>query len=535
MKSRKWLVKFLVTATILALLMTGCAKQETTPKEAPKILHRAFSYGGDPGTLDPIQANRIGPMTVIMGLFDGLVVYDPMEKKIIPDIAEKWDVASDGKTFTFYLRKGVKFHNGREVEAKDFKYSFERILAPGNASPFVGRYKDIVGAQEMLDGKVKELAGVTVPDKYTLKIALTRPNPIFLMTLTGTSASVVPREEVEKLGKEFGSKPVGSGPFVFQSWKKDDRIIVKTNDVYWRGRPKIDGVEFRVLPEASTKEAELLAGNLDYIILYDAQYRKYSQDPKWKQYLMEVPELFTRHIGFNTSKPPFDKKEVRQAFNYAIDKEAIIKNVLGGKAFTATGVLPPSNPGFNPELKGYTYNPEKAKELLAKAGFPNGFEAEILCTDNPSWGLPAVEAAMQYLSKVGIKLKPNVMDANTMTARLREGNFQAYMYSVGGEAHPLDYIYYRFHSKNATGNYMKYNNQDVDRLLDEAMASTDWNTMVKKVQEAEKIITDDAPWFFFNYNKAVLMRQPWVEGLIPNPVDLDLQFMERVSLGTRAK
>ncbi|MDI6824942.1 MAG: ABC transporter substrate-binding protein [Bacillota bacterium] len=535
MRKWRWVGWFLVAVLLLAVLAPGCVRKEAAPKAEAKMFRRAFSYGADPGTLDPILASRIGPMTVIMGLFDGLVAYDPIQKKIVPDIADKWDVSSDGKTYTFYLHKGVKFHNGREVEARDFKFSLERILDPANASPFVGRFKDIVGAEDMLAGKAKELSGVEAPEKYVLKITLARPNPIFLMTLTSTSASVVPREEVEKLGKDFGSKPVGSGPFVFESWKKDDRIVVKANEGYWRGRPKVDGVEFRVLPEAATREAEFLAGNLDYIILSDAQYRRYSQDPKWKDYILEVPELFTRHIGFNTTKPPFDKKEVRQAFCYAIDTEAIIKNVVGGKAFPAVGVLPNSSPGFNPDLKGYTYDPEKAKELLAQAGYPKGFEAEILCTENPSWGLPAVEAVMQYLSKVGITLKPSVMDGNTMLARLREGNFQCYMYSVGGEAHPLDYVYYRFHSQNATGNYVKYANPDVDRLLDEAMATNDWDTMVKKVQEAERLIVADAPWWFFNYNKAVILRQPWVEGLIPNPTDLDLQFMENVSLGERPK
>lgn len=526
-------------ALIIGLVATGCGKGSTSGTSSGAgsdkpvkggTLHRAFSYGGDPGSLDPAFVSRIGQSTVSMELFDTLVMFDPVQKKIMPGLAEKWEASPDSKEFVFHLRKGAKFHNGREVEAKDVKYTLERLIDPETGSPSVGRWKDIAGAEDMIAKKAKEVKGIQTPDKYTVKISLDRSNPIFLISLSSTSAGIVPKEAVDKYGKDFGHNPVGSGPFIFESWKIDDRIIIKANDSYWGGRPYVDKVEYRVLPEASTREAEFLAGNLDYIVLSDAQYRQYSADPKWKNNLLEVAELFTREIGFNVTKAPFDKKEVRQAVNYAIDKNAIIKNVLGGKAFPATGVLPPSIAGYNPELKGYEYNVAKAKELLAKAGYPNGFEAEILCTDNKSWGLPAVEATMQYLSAVGIKLKPMLMDGNAMTDKLRRGDFTSYMYSVGSETHPLAYVYYRFHSKNATGNFMKYSNPAVDKLLDEAMATSSFDEQVKKVQEAEKIIVEDAPWFFFNYNKAVVMYQPWLKGLKQTPNDMDLQEMKDVWL-----
>lgn len=539
---RKFFV--LAVAGLIAALVAGCAQpsppstKPAAPADKPKapaqnILRRAFAYGGDPGNVDPMIAGRIGAMTVVRAIFDTLVFYDAVKGEFQPRIAKEWKISKDGKVYTFILNQGVKFHNGRELVADDVKYSIERVLNPDNASPNAGGFQDIVGAKEFQAKKAKEVTGIKVKGKYEIEISLTRPNPVFMYNISGTAASVVPKEEVERLKDKFGHEPVGSGPFVFVSWRKDDRIIVKANENWFKGKPSIDGIEFRVLPETATQEAEFLAGNLDYIVLTSAQYKKYANDPKWKPYVVEVPELFTRFFCFNTTKPPFDKVEVRQAFNYAIDKDAIVKSVLHDKAVVATGVLPPSIAGFNKNLKGYEYNPEKAKELLKKAGYPNGFEAEILCTDNPSWGLPPIEAAMGYLSKVGIKLKPVLMDANTMMDRSRAGTFQIYSHSTGADASALAYIYYRFHSSQAEGglgNRARYKNKEVDALLDRAMSESDLKKQIELVQKAEEIIVRDAPWFFFNYNKAAILRQPWLEGVEPVPTDIDLQVPEKMKI-----
>ena len=528
---------------VLAGALAGCGQQaapkpETkpatppsppaTPKLTGKVLHRAFAYGGDPGNCDPLLASRVGAITVVRALFDGLVWHDAVRGKFEPRIAKEWTLSKDGKTYSFVLNQGVKFHNGRELVADDVKYSFERVLNPANASPNAGGFRDILGAEEFVAKKATEVTGLKVKSKYEIDVTLTRVNPIFLYVIAGSAASVVPKEEVEKKGSNFGHEPVGSGPFVFVSWKKDDRILVKANESWFKGKPSIDGVEFRVLPEPATQEAEFLAGNLDYIVLSSAQYKKFTEDPKWKQYVVSVPELFTRAFIFNVTKKPFDKVEVRQAVNYAIEKAAIVKSVLFDKAMPAVGLLPPSLPAYNPNLKGFEYNPTKARELLTKAGYPNGFEVEILCTDNASWGLPAVEAAMGYLGKVGIKFKPVLMDGNTMLDRSQKGDFVVYAHSTGGDASSLAYIYYRFHSQFADGlgNRSRYRNPQVDKLLDQAMAEPDPAKQIDLVRKAEEIVTKEAPWFWFNYNKAAVVRQPWLEGIQAIPTDIDYQVPE---------
>ena len=223
------------------------------------------------------------------------------------------------------------------------------------------------------------------------------------------------------------------------------------------------------MPEATTRELEFDSKRLDMMVLTDIQYKKYTRIPTYKKNLVEVAELYTRHVGFNLSYGPLKNKKVRKAINYAIDKETIIKKLLNNKAYPAIGVLPTSIAGFNKNLKGYEYNPKKAKELLKEAGYPNGFTVEILTKSGPpAWGLPTVEAAMTYLSKVGITLKPKLVEGGTLGEEVGNRNFQMYIWSVGGFPNPLNYLYTYFYSKNIgpAGNFCGYSNPEVDRLLD---------------------------------------------------------------------
>jgi peptide/nickel transport system substrate-binding protein len=340
---------------------------------------------------------------------------------------------------------------------------------------------------------------------------------------------------VERLGKDFGQKPVGSGPFKFVSWSKDDKIVLEAFKDYFRGRPYLDGVEFRIITEQSTREAEFLAGNLDYIVLGDAQYAKYSKDPQWKEYLLEVPELFTRHFGFNVTKGPLKDVRVRQAINYAIDKQAIVEKVLHGKAFPATGVFPPSHPAYNPSLKGYEYNPEKARQLLKDAGYASGFTLEVHASEHSAFGVPVVEAASVYLDQVGVKLKIVQEDYGVMCDQAADGKAPVWSDSTGGTVDPVLYLYNQFHSSciGKAGNYGAYRNPRVDELLDKALDASDPKQVISLVQQAEQIIVEDAPWFFANYNKAVILRHPWVNGLQPVPTDIDYQDLRQVWLSKK--
>ncbi|MDI3269795.1 MAG: ABC transporter substrate-binding protein [Bacillota bacterium] len=464
---------------------------------------------------------------VTMNLFDTLVHVDPAAKEIRAGLAESWEISPDGLTYTFHLREGAKFHNGREIHAQDIAYTFQRLVDPKSASPFANRLEGVVGYGAFRQGEAAGLAGVETPDDYTVVLRLEKPKPGLLYDLGNPATGIVPREEVERLGDDFGQQPVGSGPFQFVSWKKDDQIVLKAFPDYWGGRPYLDQVVFRIMKEEATRDAEFQAGNLDVMVIGEAQYKRYSQDPTCKPNMIEVPELFTRALHLNTTKPPLDNVKVRQAINYAVDKPLVIEKVLSNKAYVAVGPIPSSSPAFNPDLKGYGYDPEKARQLLKEAGLEDGFDLEVIAYN---YWASSVEGLMGYLQEVGIRVKLVQMDSTTVFDRTASGDFQAAFNSYGGNLDPVMTMYRIFHSSNfgRAGNTTHYHNPQVDALLEEALYEMDEARRIQLVQEAEKIVVEEAPWFFFNYNKAVMMHQPWVHGLQPVPTDIDYQDLTKV-------
>ncbi len=523
----------LIVATMILATACGGPDFETPAEEEPQvpetgdnIFVRDAPYG-DPENLDPIVRGRMGAMSVTMNIFDGLVAHDPETAEVIPAIAHDWEVGPDGLTYTFHLRDDAVFHNGRGITAEDFVYSFERLSNPANASPLAHYLDGVVGKAEFERGEADHIAGLRVLDDYTLEITREEPDSSFLSLLAFPAAAVVPSEVVEELGSDFGHEPVGSGPFEFQSWVKDDRVELVAFEDYYRGRAELDGVTFRVISEAATKEAEFLAGNLDAFIAPASIYRKYRDHPEYSDNLIEVAEFFTRHVGFHCENEPFDDVRVRQAFNHAIDTETIIEVVLGGKGVPAVGYLPSSSFAFDPDLEGYSYDPDRARELLAEAGYEDGIEVPIMTSEHPEWGLPIVEALMPYLNDVGIRLKPETMDTGVLYDRLRAGDYTAYIYSTGGDAHPVTYLW-RFHSVLASTTN-RYWSDELDDLLNRARRTSDEDEMVELVREAEAKIVRDAPIWFFHYNKAITMHADEVHGLKPVPIDMALQDLWSVT------
>ena len=512
------------------ILLTGCGGPDLDFEQDPNdvgggVFVRDSAYG-DPENLDPIVRGRMGAMGVTTNLFDGLVGHEPETAEIRPAIATSWDIHDDGTRYVFHLRDDAIFHNGRPITAYDFVYSFHRLADPANASPLSHYLTGVVGKREFEVGDAETMEGIRALDDHTLQIQLEAPDSTFLSNLAFPAAGVVPEEAVEALGDDFGHRPIGSGPFVFDEWVKDDYVNLQAFDDYYQGRPEIDGVKFRVIQEATTKEAEFLSGNLDAFIAPASIYRKYRDDPDHQ--MIEVAEFFTRHIGFHCQKEPFDDPRVRQAFNHAIDTETIIDVVLGGKGVPAIGYLPSSSFAFDPDLKGYPYDPERAESLLAEVGYEDGIEVPIMTSEHPEWGLPIVEAIMPYLNAVGITLKPETMDTGVLYDRLRSGDYVSYIYSTGGDAHPVNYLW-RFHSELAdTTN--RYSDPAVDDLLERAKGATDDDEMIALVQEAEATIARDAPIWFFHYNKAVTMHADRVDGLQAVPIDMFLQDLTKLSI-----
>ncbi|MDN4494580.1 ABC transporter substrate-binding protein [Ureibacillus aquaedulcis] len=550
MKLRK--LSILLLISMFTLVLAACSGGETgssskssnsqsTNNGEPQsggTLTRAHIYG-DPQNLDPIiRSHGTATSMITWNIFEPLVRYDAEKGEYLPGNAESWENNEEGTVYTFKLKQGVKFHNGREVKAEDFKYSLERLVNPENASPNAGNLQMVVGYEEYTSGSASELTGVKVVDDYTLEITISAPNNTFLSIMSLPYTAAVPKEVVEELGDEFGSKPVGAGPFKFSSWVRDSEIVLEKYEDYFAGAPYLDTVVYKILTDQAARDTAFSSEQIDMMILGDAQYAQYKSNTQYAELMIEVPELFIRNLRFNLEKEgPWQDVKVRQAINYAIDRETIIATVLGGKAYPAKGILPTSIKGYNEEVFSYPYDPEKAKELLKEAGYENGFTLPILTTSHSAFGVTAVEAMSGYLEEVGIKIEIEQVDMATLADRASSGDFDTMMYSNGGMTNLVEFISKYFHSDNfgATGNTGYYKNEEVDALLDKALTTTDENEMIELSRQAEAIVVEEAPMWFFNYNKAVIVHQPWVKGLQPVPTDIDYQDLRKVWIDESAK
>ncbi|MBB3215344.1 peptide/nickel transport system substrate-binding protein [Ochrobactrum sp. RC6B] len=376
------------------------------------------TYKDDVSTLDPAIGYDWQNWSMIKSLFDGLMDYEPGTTNLRKEIAEDYTISDDGKTFTFKLRKGVKFHNGRELNADDVKYSIERVVNPKTQSPGAGFFGSIVGFEDASAGKAEALSGITVVDPYTIKFELSRPDATFLHVLALNFAHIVPKEEVEKYGADFGKHPVGSGAFKMTEWTLGQRIVFERfKDYYNPSLPKLDQITFEVGQEPVVALLRLQNGEVDIPGdgIPPAKFIEVTKDPKFKELIIQGGQLHTGYVTMNVKIKPFDNVKVRQAVNMAINKDRIVR-IINGRAVPANQPLPPSMPGYAKDYKGYPYDPEKAKALLAEAGVADGFETELFVANTDPQPRIA-QAIQQDLAAIGIKASiKSLAQANVIAA-----------------------------------------------------------------------------------------------------------------------
>src|SRR6266702_1442330 len=299
--------------------------------------------GNNPSTLDPTFLIDAYGGAVVRQIFDGLVQLDA-ELNPMPAIAEFWEASHDGRIWTFTLRRGVRFHHGREVTAHDFVYSFSRFLKPPKSVPLTEFFRRIQGAEDFMQGKMQHVVGLEALDRYTLQLILEEPLAPSLLLLELANAYVVPQEEVERQGERFGRSPVGTGPFKFVRWEQNKEIVLEANDQYYEGRPFLDRLVYKIVVGSRLEErfVEFLRGDLEETIIPSDKTEEVRINPQYQRYQrVSRPTLSLTYLGFNTQLKPFDDKRVRQAFNYAVNKETIVREITKMGAITATGTLPP--------------------------------------------------------------------------------------------------------------------------------------------------------------------------------------------------
>ena len=520
-------------AGILAagVLLWGIMAGEAAAQRSGGTFNFCAPYGGDLSTLDAHRSPAAQDLLVAMNIHRSLYSWDPQNNSPKLELGERVKASSDGFTYRISLRKDIKFHNGRKVKVDDVIWSYERIMSPRTASPSAPFVRVIKGARDYEEGRANKISGLQKLDDTTLEITMDRPlDPSY--TLHDAGAAILPREEVEKKGDAFGLDPVGCGPFKFVKWVKGSEIVLGKNpDFYEKGKPYLDRLVYKIMPEGASRDIAFRAKELDATLVSATQYPVYKEDPRIAKNMVEVAELFTRLVGFNPKYGPFSKKQVRQALNYAIDSRLIIQKLLKGKAFPCVGYLPSTSPAFDPRAKGYEFNPEKAKALMKEAGYQKGFSFECIGTSNESWGVVVVEAIMPFLKRINVTVKPRQLEGAALADRIRRMDFQAFIWSLssGAGGDPLQALN-RWHSKNPStaGNFVGYRNPEFDRLLEIAGRERDLNTRLRILRQADALFREDAPVWFFNYNKAVVAHQPWVHGIKPVAVEIMYQDMADV-------
>ena len=533
MKKFMWL-----TAAAVAVVGFGTAEaQQTSQTQTPRkggTVRMTAPYGGSLTSLDIHTSPRAQDDIAGKILHRTLYNWDSAKGQPALELAKEVAVSGDGMVYTYKLLDNAYFHNGRRMTADDIIWSYTRIMDSTKGFPGARYVRFIKGAVDVEKGAAKEISGLKKIDDFTVEMTLAeRVNPGFLF-FVGVTA-ILPKEEVEK--GNFNSNPVGLGPFKFVEHVPGSRLVTERWDKFYKpGKPYADKVIVLIMGEAAARDVAFRNKEIDTSILGPVQYVAYMADPVLSKGILEVAEMFTRSMVMNqASIKPFQDKRVRQAINYAIDANLIISRLVKDKAYRAVSWLPSSSPVFDKTMKPYAFDPEKAKKLLAEAGYPNGFEFEWTTSPNESWGLPIVEAVLPMLNRVGIKAKAKLIETTVLTETAMKGTFEAY---IGSNVTGPDSLATLkcFHSKTprTACNYTAFNNPEFDKTLDEAGQATDPAKQAELLRKANAILFDEAPVWFFNYNKAVMAYQPWLHGLQANPTELAHQYPEDLWVDERS-
>jgi peptide/nickel transport system substrate-binding protein len=518
--------KFIVASAAVLLSMSCVAYADDQPRKGGTIRFTA-PYGSSFASLDILASNRAQDEIWAKALHRSLYNWDSKNSKPVLELADSVSVSDDGLTYTYKLRDNAYFHNGRKMTADDIVWTYNHIMDGSKAYPGARYVRLIKGAVEVEKGEAKTISGLTKIDDHTVEMTLTEradPGYYFYNAIT----SIYPAKEAQE--PEFASHPIGLGPYQFSEYVPGSRLAATRWDKFYKqGLPHADKVVISLMGEASARDVAFRNHEIDQSILGPEQYVAYQADPELSKGILEVAEVYTRAMGFNKNHKPFADKRVRQAINYAINADLIIKRLVKDKAYRATSWLPLSSPAYDKDMQPYPYDPEKAKQLLTEAGYPDGFEFEITATSNESWGIPILEAAIPMLAKVGIKARIKPVEGSVLSESASKGDYQAFMWSLGTGPDALATLKcFDSGTPQSACNYTAYSNPEVDKLLKEAGSSGDQEKVLENLRKVNAIIKEDAPYWFFNYNKAVMAYQPWLRGLQPNATELAVQNYEEI-------
>jgi peptide/nickel transport system substrate-binding protein len=494
----------LLSFALAPLIAVACRGGESAPQRNSLVDSRD-TY--DPRSLDPALSTDVPTGRAVSYVFDGLTRFTP-DARVEPALAERWDVSSDGLTYTFHLRRGVSFHDGAPFTAHNVVRTFERALDPATKGGRAEPLAPIKGSAEFAAGKAKSVSGLSAPNDTTVVITLSEPLASFPKMLAMPVASIVP----DSTPADFGQHPVGTGPWKFVEWKHDDFLKFARNEKYWAGPPATDTLTARIIPEPSTAVAEFESGNVDILVIPQGETAAWEQTDEKQAMLQSAPALILYYLAMNTTRGPLTDARVRQAINHAVDARTILKQLMGGRGLLSAGVVSPILDGADTTRPRYAYDVAKAKQLLTAAGHPNGIDVELWHSQDAVIARLA-QTVQGYLNAAGIRTKLVQRDASSAREAARKGETDMTLktwYADYPDADSFLYPLLYSGSKGPGGNVSFYANPAFDKLLLSARREQDDAKRAALYRSADSLAYADAPLvplFFYNDLYAV---QPWI-------------------------
>ncbi|MCM3489949.1 ABC transporter substrate-binding protein [Alkalihalophilus marmarensis] len=508
----------------------GEAEEEvegTEPAEPAGDQTLVFARGGDSVSLDYASVTDGESSRVTKNIYETLIEFDRDSFEIGPGLAHDWEVDDSGLRFVFHLEEGVTFHDGTDFNAEAVKLNFERWADPEHEYAFLDEgytysvYGTQFGGYKGDEGHVIE--EINVLGDYEIEFVLNQPLGSFLQNMGMSYFAITSPQAFEEHGSAINENPVGTGPFKFVSWSRDDSIILEKNEDYWKeGLPKLDRVIFQVIPDNSARLTALRSGQIDIMDgLNPDDVAQIEGDDS-----LQVFERATNNIGylgFHVEKEPFNDPVVRRAFNHAIDKEGLIAILYGGLAETAKNTIPPGYLGYNDGIDEYSYDPELAKELLAEAGIEDGFTFDL-------WTMPvarpympdpqrAAEAIQANLADVGITANIVTKEWATYLEETEQGKHDVFMLGWSGVNGDPDYFFSNLLHGDAIpgGNRSFYSNEEVNDLLVQAKTEVDFDVRAELYEQVQELIHEDAPMVPLVHSIPTLAGSSNVKNYVPHP------------------
>ncbi|MBB4004951.1 MAG: ABC transporter substrate-binding protein [Aurantimonas endophytica] len=505
-------MKWFITLMTAALMAVAAPAMAQTP---PDVL--VVGQVAEPKSLDPQAVTATNDFRILVNLYDGLVRFRKGTMEVEPALATSWTISDDGLTYRFQLREDVTFHDGTAFDAAAVKFTFDRMLEADHPFHSTGPFP-----LAFFFSAVEE---VTVVDPLTVEFVLREPFAPFLSALAYPTGLIVSPAAVAETGTEFGRRPVGTGPFRFDAWEPDAKVAISRNDDYWADAPELEAVEFKPIVDAAARTAQMLAGEIDLMVEAPAaNLATFRADPGFVVHEEAGPHLW--FLILNTKEGPFADKRVRQAVNYAIDKQAIVDGVLKGSASVAAGPIPRAFDWAHDEtVEPYPHDPEKARALIREAG-AEGATLTFYVAEGGSGMLDPVAMATAIqadLAAVGLNARIETYEWNTFLSNVNPGlegkADMAEMAWMTNDPDTLPFLALRSDAFPDNGGFNAgyYSNAEVDRLLGEARRSTDQAVRGDLYKQIQRIVHDDAPWAFIANWKQNAVSSAGVSGFELEP------------------